>query len=343
MKKYLLYPLLIITALAAVACSKDDDTQWNNSEKKYHNGYEYVDLGLPSGVMWATYNVGASSPEGYGDYYAWGETTTKSDYSKSNYRYYNGNDYIDIGSNISGTRYDVARAQWGGSWRLPTKAEFEELKDRCTWTWTSYKGVRGYKVTGPNGNSIFLPAAGKRKGTELNDRGSDGYYWSGSLWPGTSFESNQLSGSGLYFRNDARYGLYSARYDGYPVRPVMKYSNNNDDESTDDEEDNNNSGNGSSSSYEKPDVGFYDYTATRTSLKVQYRIYNKSEAGVTSARIYYGTSSYPTSSKSATISGTMATANISGLKAGTTYYVKCVVTGKGGTTTTTTTRLMTNY
>lgn len=100
---------------------------------------------------------------------------------------------------------------------------------------------------------------------------------------------------------------------------------------------------GGSTTYEKPDVGFYDFTATKTSLKVQYKIYNKDEAGVTSAKIYYGTSSNPSSSKTATISGTLITANISGLKTGTTYYVKCVATGKGGTTTTTTTKCITNY
>lgn len=95
--------------------------------------------------------------------------------------------------------------------------------------------------------------------------------------------------------------------------------------------------------YEKPDIGFYDFTATKTSLKVQYKIYNKDEAKVTSAKIYYGTSSNPSSSKTATVSGVLITANISGLKAGTTYYVKCVATGKGGTTTTTTTKCITNY
>lgn len=100
---------------------------------------------------------------------------------------------------------------------------------------------------------------------------------------------------------------------------------------------------GGSTMYEKPDVGFYDFTATKTSLKVQYKIYNKDEAGVTSAKIYYGTNSNPSLSKTATVSGVLITANISGLKAGTTYYVKCVATGKGGTTTTTTTKCMTNY
>ena len=139
---------------------------------------EKVDLGL--NVCWAGWNVGASSPEEYGDYYAWGETTTKGDYFKSGYQYYNGY-YINIGSNISGTQYDVARAQWGGNWRLPTKGEMQELKDSCTWSWTTYKGIDGCKVTGPNGNSIFLPAAGYRADTVLVGRGSYSYFWSSTL------------------------------------------------------------------------------------------------------------------------------------------------------------------
>ena len=172
-----------------------------------------VDLGLS--VCWAGWNVGASSPEGYGDYYAWGETTTKSDYGESSYQYYNSG-YVNIGSNISGTRYDVARAQWGGSWRLPTKAEFQELKDRCTWTWTTYNNVNGYKVTGPNGNSIFLPAAGNRSGTEFNFRGSGGLYWSGSL-----NEGSQSYAYDLYFLSGGgRYVTYEGRRFGLTVRPV---------------------------------------------------------------------------------------------------------------------------
>ena len=108
-------------------------------------------------------------------------------------------------------------------------------------------------------------------------------------------------------------------------------------EFTDDEDDE------GSASYEKPDVGFYDFTATKSSLKVQYKIYNRTEAGVSSAKIYYGTSGNPTAYKTATVSGTLITANITGLKSGTTYYVKCVATGKGGTTTTSTTKCITNF
>ena len=175
-----------------------------------------VDLGLPSGLKWANMNVGASSPEGYGNYYAWGETTTKSNYTQSSYQYYNGG-YINIGSNISGTQYDVARAQWGGNWRLPTAAECRELRDRCTWSWTTYQGVKGYKVTGPNGNSIFLPAAGYRVGTEIHSRGSCGYYWSGTL-----YESNSSIAYYLYFDSSGHFVYNFCREDGRTVRPVSE-------------------------------------------------------------------------------------------------------------------------
>lgn len=128
-----------------------------------------IDLGLPSGTKWACCNVESSSPEGYGGYYAWGETEEKSDYDRYTYKYYNDitGYIINIGSNISGTQYDVAHVKWGGSWRMPTKDEIEELVNNCTWKWTTYNGVNGQLVTAPNGNSIFLPAAGNRLGTDL--------------------------------------------------------------------------------------------------------------------------------------------------------------------------------
>ena len=106
-----------------------------------------VDLGLPSGLKWATCNVGATSPEDYGNYYAWGETTTKESYNESNYTIY-GQQISDFSGNAT---YDAARANWGGPWRMPTQTEMQELIDNCTWTWTSQSGVNGCKVTGPNG------------------------------------------------------------------------------------------------------------------------------------------------------------------------------------------------
>ncbi|MBR5332094.1 MAG: hypothetical protein IKV32_02180 [Muribaculaceae bacterium] len=153
-------------------------------------GPEAVDLGLPSGTKWASYNVGALSPEETGGFYAWGEVEEKNNYSDSTYKYANAsNGYrpINIGENISGTEYDVARKNWGGDWRMPTKEEIGELRDNCRWVKIIYNGVRGYKVIGPNGNSIFLPACGCRVGTELRMMGQyntwknlAGYYWSAS-------------------------------------------------------------------------------------------------------------------------------------------------------------------
>ena len=143
-----------------------------NQSGELHNGHEYVDLGLPSGLKWATCNVGATAPEEYGDYFAWGETETKATYDLSNYKWCNGT-YESMTKYCTNSEYgivdnkttlelsdDAARVNWGGSWRMPTKAEQDELRntDNCTWEWTTQNGVNGYKVTSKkNGNSIFLP------------------------------------------------------------------------------------------------------------------------------------------------------------------------------------------
>ena len=171
-----------------------------------HNGYEWVDLGLS--VKWATCNVGASSPSDYGDYYAWGETSTKSSYDEDNSKTF-GKSMGNIGGNSS---YDVARYRWGASWRLPTKAEFQELIDKCTWTWMTQGGHNGYKVTGKNGKSIFLPAAGWRGGTSPYYVGEYGIYWSS-----TPDESNSLC-----FRSSYHHVGWSSRYYGRSVRPVVE-------------------------------------------------------------------------------------------------------------------------
>ena len=133
-----------------------------------------IDLGLPSGIKWASCNVGATEPWEYGGYYAWGETEEKSNYDTSTYKYCNGS-YFSMTKYCTSSSFgtvdnkttlepgdDVAHVKWGGSWRMPTKAEQDELRNNCTWTWTTLNGVDGYRVTGPNGNSIFLPAAGFR-------------------------------------------------------------------------------------------------------------------------------------------------------------------------------------
>ncbi len=177
------------------------------------NGHDYVDLGLLSGLKWATCNVGASCPEEYGNYYAWGEIQTKSEYAEENSLTYG----KDIG-NISGNnRYDVARAQWGSSWRLPTLAEIQELIDQCKWEWTIEGGHKGYRVIGPNGNSIFLPAAGYRIGTSVYHQGSDGYYWSGTL-----YEGNNNDACSLFFYSGFVYWYNGDRDIGLSVRPVSE-------------------------------------------------------------------------------------------------------------------------
>ena len=179
---------------------------------EFLSGHEYVDLGLS--VKWATCNVGASKPEDYGNYYAWGETTTKSSYTESNSKTY-GKKMSDIAGNA---QYDAARANWGGNWRMPTKAEMQELIDKCNWTWTTQNGVKGYKVTGPNGNSIFLPAAGYRYGSSLYHAGSSGYYWRS-----TPDGSDSCSAYYLYFDSDNHLMNYLGyRDNGRSVRPVLE-------------------------------------------------------------------------------------------------------------------------
>ena len=188
------------------------------------NGHEYVDLGLS--VKWATCNLGASSPSDYGNYYAWGETEEKSNYSRDTYKYwsdkdgdgyYDNGEYQNIGSNISGTSYDVAHVKWGGSWRMPTLNEIKELCNKCSWEWTEVNGIKGQKVTGPNGNSIFLPAAGNRHGTEVYRRGSVGDYWSG-----TPCEYGSLNAYYLVFDSGDHFLYYDCRYYGFSVRPVSE-------------------------------------------------------------------------------------------------------------------------
>lgn len=204
----------------------------NKQYPKIINGHEYVDLGLPSGLKWATCNVGANKPEEYGDYFAWGETDAKQEYIIENYknvRVIRKKGFLGIGEeekleyiigfDISGNpQYDVARKKWGGSWRMPTKAELEELKKNCRWEWTIQNGVNGCKVTGPNGNSIFLPAAGDRGGTSLYDDGDYGYYWSST--PGD--DDFDYGAYLLDFDNGDEGVLYDSRDYGLTVRPISE-------------------------------------------------------------------------------------------------------------------------
>lgn len=196
------------------------------------NGYDYVDLGLPSGLKWATMNVGATKPEEYGDHFAWGETQPKDNYTLSTYKWCNGagnklTKYCTKSSSWDSAEPmdnkttldledDAARANWGGSWRMPTAAEWTELRENCTWTWTKQNGVYGRLVTSKtNSNSIFLPAAGHRYDTRLSKVGSSGYYWSSSL-----ITDSPDNAWGADFSLGYNWGGY--RSYGFSVRPVTE-------------------------------------------------------------------------------------------------------------------------
>ena len=208
----------------------------------YKNGYGYVDLGLPSGTKWATYNVGADSPEEFGDYFAWGETESKDYYSWNSYKWmtegmsswrgvnkyttedwqtdvvwYNEyGEFVGDGKTTLDLEDDAANANWGGDWRMPTEALLYELRNKCAWVWSSLNGVKGYKVIGPNENSIFLPAAGYRIDSDLYNAGTGGSYWSSSL-------DSDYSGYayGLGFDSSEVYVLIDFRCNGRTVRPVL--------------------------------------------------------------------------------------------------------------------------
>ena len=198
-------------ALAFTACGKDDDN--NNGSGNGGNGggntgggtgtetAEWVDLGLPSGLLWATCNLGATTPEEYGDYYAWGETATKEVYNWSTYKYctvdaegelatltkYNTSIVYGTPDNLTTLEAmdDAAAQKLGDGARMPTKAEWEELISNTTAEWTQVNGVNGRKFTASNGKSLFLPAAGFRSGSELRCAGEQGHYWSSSLREGS--------------------------------------------------------------------------------------------------------------------------------------------------------------
>ena len=184
------------------------DEEWSIEVEA--SDYEAVDLGLS--VKWATFNVGAESPEDYGNYYAWGETEPKDSYTSSNSVTY-GVEMDDISGNAE---YDAATANWGSSWRMPTYDEMQELIDECTWTWTTQDDVNGYLVTGSNGNSIFLPAAGSYSGTAVSFAGYYGDYWTST--------PEENSTSNAYYLSSDRYGRTlttdAGRLKGRSIRPV---------------------------------------------------------------------------------------------------------------------------
>ncbi len=227
-----------------------------NPDNPFENGHEYVDLGLPSGTLWAKMNIGAEKITDYGDYFAWGETTPKKkangsydNYKLENYKWYTSDTIVETDADgfetitykKGYTKYcydssygyeghtdnlttlelsdDAAHVNWGGAWRMPTIEEFNELINNCTWTWATLNGVNGYKVTSKaegNTNYIFLPAAGYRGDWSFGSVGSSGYYWSSSL--GSDGPGSTWN---LYFYSGYRTTNYcSNRCCGLSVRPV---------------------------------------------------------------------------------------------------------------------------
>ena len=213
-----------------------------------HNGHEYVDLGLPSGTLWATCNVGANAPEDYGNYYAWGEVVTKATYDWSTYKYSKGTDCNLIikyciesdksyngladGLTVLEPSDDAATVNWGREWYTPTRDQWRELLGNTTTSWTTKNGVIGALFVASNGNSLFLPAAGcyaffshydsekshfvHHAGDELHDVGSGGNYWSSTL--SSRFPCDAWC---FHFHSESiGYHEAGSRHRGYSVRPV---------------------------------------------------------------------------------------------------------------------------
>ena len=198
--------------------------------------HEWVDLGLPSGTLWATCNVGANSPEEYGDYFAWGETMPKFNYTWSPYKWCNGSDttltkyctdssygyngFVDNKTELD-PEDDAAYINWGPSWRMPTTEQQRELYENCSSVWTTQNGVNGRLITGPNGNTMFLPAAGYRWYTWLRYEGSEGRYWSRTLYSINTYSGYKLNIDSGYW--EYWYGI--ERDCGLTVRAVRVSQN----------------------------------------------------------------------------------------------------------------------
>ena len=227
----------MVFAIVFAGCQKPDEPNGGDNDgsgnDEVEDTYAYVDLGLPSGTLWATCNVGAETPEGYGYNFAWGETATKNVYNWDTYKYsHKVGDwyYLTKYCSISGEGYngftdnltvleasdDAATTNWGSGWQTPTAEQWQELVDHTSGTWTQLNGVNGSRYTASNGNSIFLPAAGcLYEDWDPEYVGDRGYYWSSSLITG-----NPRSAYGFVIGLAGSYVDINGRIRGYSVRPV---------------------------------------------------------------------------------------------------------------------------
>lgn len=283
---------------------------------KLLNGYTYVDLGLPSKTYWAYANVGATNPEDYGNYYAWGETEQKDTYDWSTYQYCNGSEnsltkycsnseYGDNGFTddltILEASDDAANVNMGSFWRMPTHEEMQELYDNCTYEWTNHNGINGRLFTGPNGNTIFLPAAGNRYDSSLGDTGTNGFYATSSLdsrIPYQSWYLNFYSGNCSIDSDD--------RYFGISVRAVYRPS---------------------------PTVATNSTTnITLTSATLNGNIFNIGDSEIIERGFEYGTSRSNLTETVLSETGTTDfSVSLTGLAQGTTYYYRAYATNSDDT------------
>lgn len=292
---------MALACLVMVSCKKDGgDGETQGQETQEH---EYVDLGLPSGIKWATRNLGADKPEDYGHYFAWGETEPKNEYTEENSLTYD-----VVMTDISGNaQYDAATANWGDKWRMPTKDAIDELIEECDWIREGVNGVNGYKVVGPNGNSIFLPFSGQiddEYGDHLLSAGSHGFYWSSTPYNKDENKVYILMGGGL----EDEYC-----YIGCSIRPVY----------------------GGEVIVNTPSIGSTSISnRTKTSVTLACNVSFDGGAKVTSRGVCWSTSQNPTINNNYKECGS-GTGNfeitIDDLTEFTTYYIRGYATNSKGT------------
>lgn len=221
--------VLVSVGFAACGDDDDDDNETETNENVSPTSGLIIDLGLPSGTKWASRNVGADSSEDYGDYFAWGETSPKDEYTSENsvtdnlsYSELKLKGIIDGNGNLTSS-YDAATANWGKGWHMPTSAQITELCTSCSCKWTTLNGVHGLLATGTNGNSIFLPAAGYCSGTSLLNVGLSFTYFSSTLYEDSSVVGAYGMNS-TYNNNGSNLNYHDTfyRYPGFAVRPVSE-------------------------------------------------------------------------------------------------------------------------
>jgi hypothetical protein len=224
MKKLLLLQTLAVAIMlaACTGCKSDNNDDDNDKQGSLlPANLDSVDLGLS--VYWANVNVGGNAAEDYGEFFAWGETAQKDEYTDTTYSYFDitKQKFTNLGNNISGTKYDVARARWGGKWRMPTSDEMNELIKNCKWEMAVKSGTNVYKVTGKNGKVIYLPAGGYVRGKLWHNRGSYGMYRS------STYDQEHEPGAYYMIFSADTIAVYSSyRSMGMNVRPVMDKTTN---------------------------------------------------------------------------------------------------------------------